>query len=74
MTTGKQVKFTHCLEEMMPMGGGQVLRGGGDTDRRGLHEQRLRGLKSRHVVLREAGTWCMRGHRGWRAAPIPCWW
>ena len=56
----------------MPMGGGQVPRGGGDIDRQGLQEQRCRGLKSRRIVLREAGTSCMRGHRGWRAAPIQC--
>ena len=68
MTTGKQVKFTRCLEEMMPMGGGQVPRGGGDIDRQGLQEQRCRGLKSRRIVLREAGTSCMRGHKGERAA------
>lgn len=42
------------------MGRGQVLHGGGDTDRRGLHEQRPRDLKSRCVVLCEAGTSCVR--------------
>ena len=35
----------------------------------GLHEQRCRGLKSRRIVLHEAGTSCIRGHRGRRAAP-----
>ena len=35
----------------------------------GLHEQRCRGLKSRCLVLFEAGTSCIRGHRGRRAAP-----